>query len=126
VADRHKSMCQAWQIVDRVQTTCNSLFLASMSNLVCDPFPLIFKELVLLAVLTTSSLLSKTSNSVRLLCVCVKHLLALLSAIISILSWVFVSYILHSLMNLRSIYYKIALFYFLDYLSYLIAVIFCL
>jgi hypothetical protein len=50
--------------------------------------PLIFKELVLLAVLTTRSLSSKTSNSVRSLCVCVKQLLAPLSAIISILSWV--------------------------------------
>jgi hypothetical protein len=53
------------------------------------PLPLIFKELVLLAVLTTSSLLSKTLNSVRLLYICVKHSLAPLSAIISILSWVF-------------------------------------
>jgi hypothetical protein len=44
-----------------------------------------FKELVLLAVLTTRS---KTSNSVRLLCVCVKQLLAPLLAIILILSWV--------------------------------------
>jgi hypothetical protein len=51
------------------------------------PFPLIFKELVLLAVFTTSSLLSKTSNSLRSLCICVKQFLAPLSAIISILSW---------------------------------------
>jgi hypothetical protein len=51
------------------------------------PFPLIFKELVLLAVLTTRSLLSKTLNSVKSLCVCVKQLLVLLSAIILILSW---------------------------------------
>jgi hypothetical protein len=50
---------------------------------------LIFKELVLLAVFTTRSLSSKTSNSVRLPCGCVKHSLAPLSAIISILSWVF-------------------------------------
>jgi hypothetical protein len=51
------------------------------------PFPLIFKELVLLAVFTTSSLSSKTSNSLRSLCVCVKQLLAPLSSIILILSW---------------------------------------
>jgi hypothetical protein len=57
------------------------------------PFPLIFKELGLLAVLTTRSLSSKTSNSVRSLCVCVKHSLVPLSAIISILSWVF--HVLH-------------------------------
>jgi hypothetical protein len=57
------------------------------------PFPLIFKELVLLAVLTTSSLSSKTSNSLRSLCVCAKQLLVPLSAIISILSWVF--HVLH-------------------------------
>jgi hypothetical protein len=52
------------------------------------PFPVIFKETVLLAVFTTRSLLFKTSNSMRLLCECVKQLLAPLSAIILILSWV--------------------------------------
>jgi hypothetical protein len=52
------------------------------------PLPLIFKKLVSLAVLTTSSLSSKTSNSVRSPCVCVKHSLVPLSAIILILSWV--------------------------------------
>jgi hypothetical protein len=91
VAVRQKSLCQAWQIVDSIQMTCDSLFLASMSNLVHDnphSFSFDFKELVLLAVLTTSSLLSKTSNSVRSLCVCVKHSLVPLSAMISILSWV--------------------------------------
>jgi hypothetical protein len=72
--------------------TCNRSFLASLSNLMGDhprSFTSDFKETLLLAVFTTRSLSFKTLNSVRLLCVCMKQLLAPLSAIISNLSWVF-------------------------------------
>ena len=58
---------------------------------------------------------------------CMKQLLALLSAIISILSWalLYVSYISHSLLNVYLLHCKQILIYSLDYLSYLTAVFFC-
>ena len=52
------------------------------------PLPLILREFFILAVLTTNTLLSICSNSLRLLLVCMKQSLALLSVIISMVSWV--------------------------------------
>jgi Integrase core domain len=53
VAHRHKSMCKGRQLVDRVQTTCNRSFLASVSNLVGDnPCLLLVPLLAIISILS--------------------------------------------------------------------------